>query len=264
MKRRFHGGPALLAASHAIMQALGNESTASSNCRGLVLGSSSGPAHQIVEFMTEVRRAGARLANPGLFPLTVPNAAAGLLAIELGCRGPNLTFNDGASSSLDAMAAAADLLNTDCAEIVLAAALESGIPAASGWEDSAVVAARNLAPTIAAVIALVPTNASRNHLSDVRVRLISHATMRLEQGAVDAAIAETVAAAFDAAEVNRDAAARPFDFRADDSCLEQLPAMLVAAFDVLSNGLNNRFATVSVGSSRDAVAATLLFEACHA
>ncbi|HTQ80120.1 MAG TPA: beta-ketoacyl synthase N-terminal-like domain-containing protein, partial [Thermoanaerobaculia bacterium] len=56
---------------------------------------------------------------------TVMNAPAGITAIEYDCKGANITLNNGASSAIDAVVYAADLVASGAAEIVFAGGFES-------------------------------------------------------------------------------------------------------------------------------------------
>lgn len=93
--------------------------------RALVLGTHSAALNEVTQFIEEVNSLGANLVNPGLFPFTVMNAAAGITAIEYDCKGANLTLNNGASSALDALVYAADLVTSGAAEIAFAGGFES-------------------------------------------------------------------------------------------------------------------------------------------
>jgi Beta-ketoacyl synthase, N-terminal domain len=93
--------------------------------RGIVVGTWSAALNEVHEFIAEVDAVGANLVNPGLFPFTVINAAAGLAAIEHRCEGPNLTLNNGPTSALDAVAYGADLIASGQSEVVFAGGFES-------------------------------------------------------------------------------------------------------------------------------------------
>jgi hypothetical protein len=104
--------------------------------RALVIGTHTAALHEVITFLEEVRRVGPSLVNPGLFPFTVMNAAAGLAAIHYQCEGPNITLNNGQTSALDALAYAADLVASGQAEVAFAGGIESFGPqtgAAAGF-----------------------------------------------------------------------------------------------------------------------------------
>src|SRR6185436_5122049 len=93
--------------------------------RAIVVGTWAAALNEVGSFIEEVGAVGASLVNPGLFPFTVINAAAGLAAIEHRCQGPNLTLNNGMTSALDAIACAADLVSTGRADVAFAGGFEA-------------------------------------------------------------------------------------------------------------------------------------------
>lgn len=170
--------------------------------RALVVGTHTAALHEVIVFLEEVRRVGAPLVNPGLFPFTVMNAAAGLAAIQYQCEGPNITLNNGATSALDALAYAADLVAAGHADVAFAGGLES-----FGAETSAAFG-RGLPPvTMAAVLAVTTPRHAIAMGCRVNARLLAFSTGeagRGEAGGGEAAAArdEIAAAALDALEAS--------------------------------------------------------------
>lgn len=74
---------------------------------GVALGTSTGGLDSTIEYLEGLTAAGPTGVPALLFSNTVSNAAASLCAIELGLRGPNVTFNQREASSLAAIAYAA-------------------------------------------------------------------------------------------------------------------------------------------------------------
>lgn len=150
--------PGALALLAALGKCIGHPATGtlpSPPRRALVVGTHTAALHEVIVFLEEVRRVGPALVNPGLFPFTVMNAAAGLAAIHYQCEGPNITLNNGATSALDALAYAADLVAGGHAEIAFAGGLES-----FGAETSSAFGRRLEPVTVAAVLAVTtPRNA---------------------------------------------------------------------------------------------------------
>ena len=97
--------------------------------RAVVVASGMNHTESIEKFYVSLLEEGPEGANPIYFPATIPNSAAGLIAIELVCRGPNLTITQKETSAEVALVAAADLLENDEADVVLVAAGESLTPA---------------------------------------------------------------------------------------------------------------------------------------
>jgi len=108
----------------------------SSNGLGLVLGTAFGSSGRSEQFYQELLSKGARLVNPGLFPETVPNAAAGQLAILYGLQGPNCTVCEQAVSSETALQLAGDMLQAGMADRFLVVGVEEASPALLKGLDS--------------------------------------------------------------------------------------------------------------------------------
>ncbi len=89
------------------------------NRLGVVLGTGLGGLDATIEFTRSFIDGGMAAASPAVFPYTVMNASAGLLAIELGLTGPNVTVNHRELSLPEAIAAGAELLQTGRADAVL-------------------------------------------------------------------------------------------------------------------------------------------------
>ncbi len=139
--------------------------------RALVVGTHTAALHEVIVFLEEVRRVGAALVNPGLFPFTVMNAAAGLAAIHYQCEGPNVTLNNGATSALDALAYAADLVASGQTDIAFAGGLES-----FGAETSAAFGRRLPPVTMAAVLAVTTPRHAMAMGCRVNARLLAFST----------------------------------------------------------------------------------------
>jgi 3-oxoacyl-[acyl-carrier-protein] synthase II len=93
--------------------------------RAVVVASGMNHTESIEKFFASLLEEGPEGANPILFPSTIPNGASGLIAIELGCRGPNLTVTQKETSAEQAFAVAAGLLENGEADVVLLVAGES-------------------------------------------------------------------------------------------------------------------------------------------
>ena len=107
--------------------------------RAIVVGSHSAAMAETRRFASEIRDVGASLVNPALFPPTVMNATSGQAAIRHCCEGPNVTLSNGATSALDALVHAADLVTDGRASLVLAGGFETRQAPADGPAAVAVV-----------------------------------------------------------------------------------------------------------------------------
>jgi 3-oxoacyl-[acyl-carrier-protein] synthase II len=65
--------------------------------------------------------------HPLTVPMVIPDAPAGLIAIEAGCRGPNLCVSSACATGNNAIGTALDLIRAGRADVVLAGATESPI-----------------------------------------------------------------------------------------------------------------------------------------
>lgn len=86
---------------------------------GVVLGTGLGGLDSTIEFVRSIIASGVAAASPAVFPYTVMNASSGILAIELGLTGPNITVNHRELSLPEAIATGAELIATDRADAVL-------------------------------------------------------------------------------------------------------------------------------------------------
>ncbi|ROO52000.1 3-oxoacyl-[acyl-carrier-protein] synthase II [Micromonospora sp. Llam0] len=92
---------------------------------GVVLGSGLGPVESIERFAIPVLAEGPGAANPGLFPNTVHNAAAGQVAMHLGTRGPTSTIAASHAAGTAALCVAHDLLRAGRADALLCVGVDT-------------------------------------------------------------------------------------------------------------------------------------------
>ncbi|HXE10983.1 MAG TPA: beta-ketoacyl-[acyl-carrier-protein] synthase family protein [Bryobacteraceae bacterium] len=97
---------------------------------GIIAGTSQGPVQSCKIFHREVAAGCPQKANPAVFPNTVVNAGAGLAAINLRLRGPNIALSIGQASGLAAMCQAFELVRSGAVDFMIAGGtdeLESGL-----------------------------------------------------------------------------------------------------------------------------------------
>ena len=87
--------------------------------------------------------------HPLTVPILIPNAAAGMIAMEIGSLGPNLCVTSACASGANAIGTALDLLRNGRAEVALAGAAESTISpfAVDGYCQLRALSTRNDDPT---------------------------------------------------------------------------------------------------------------------
>jgi 3-oxoacyl-[acyl-carrier-protein] synthase II len=91
---------------------------------GVIIGTGYGSTSQTDDFFLGMLKEGPEGANPGLFPDTVPNAAASQVSIYHGIKGPNTTFSHNEVSGEQAMAYACFLLREGRAEALLVGSVD--------------------------------------------------------------------------------------------------------------------------------------------
>ena len=87
---------------------------------GIVLGTGLGALDTTLEFTAQYIENGLGAGSPALFPYTVMNTAAALVAMEFQLFGPNLTVNHRDLSLVESLASACDLLRCGHLDAVLA------------------------------------------------------------------------------------------------------------------------------------------------
>jgi 3-oxoacyl-[acyl-carrier-protein] synthase II len=101
---------------------------------GVVVGTGLGALQTTVDFMREYLTLGPAQANPALFPVSVMNAAAAYISMELGFKGYSTTVNHRDASALAAVAVAVDALRLGHADaVVCGGADELSAAAAHGY-----------------------------------------------------------------------------------------------------------------------------------
>jgi 3-oxoacyl-[acyl-carrier-protein] synthase II len=91
---------------------------------GVVLGTGLGAFDQTMEFLLGYLDGGPEAASPALFPISVMNAAAGLLSVECSLRGLNSTINHKDSSPFLALGMAIDQLRLGRADAIVVGAVD--------------------------------------------------------------------------------------------------------------------------------------------
>jgi 3-oxoacyl-[acyl-carrier-protein] synthase-1/3-oxoacyl-[acyl-carrier-protein] synthase II len=99
---------------------------------GIVVGSALATLETNALFAARIRERGARMAEPRRFPYTSPNAAAGECSIVFGLTGPGFAVGGGVHAALEALAAAAWLVEGGDAERVVVVAVDEIGPATRG------------------------------------------------------------------------------------------------------------------------------------
>ncbi|PZC49482.1 MAG: 3-oxoacyl-[acyl-carrier-protein] synthase II [Chloroflexi bacterium] len=94
---------------------------------GVVIASGVGGLTTVIEQAFVLRDKGARRVSPFAVPMLMPNAAAGVISIHLGCRGPSFATASACASSADALGVALDTIRMGRAKAMLAGGTEATI-----------------------------------------------------------------------------------------------------------------------------------------
>ena len=123
------GMVSVVAAAKALAAAGVERGSAQAASAGVVFGTGAGPMEAMEKFTAPLLCEGAAAADPGVFPNTVYNQAAGQVALHLGLYGPTSTLSVGHASGAAACAYAADLLALGHAEMLVCVATDVLTPA---------------------------------------------------------------------------------------------------------------------------------------
>jgi len=104
---------------------------------GIVVGTALATLETNAVFAARIRERGARAAEPRRFPYTSPNAVAGECSILFGLTGPSFSVGGGMHAAIEAIAAAAVLVQAgDCDRIVVVAADDVGPATRALWGET--------------------------------------------------------------------------------------------------------------------------------
>lgn len=126
-------GLAVVACRQALEDAHIDLSTVDPTRIGVVLGTTAGSVRSSVEYAVDTFvQERPYMVNPGLFPTTVMNCAAGQVAIWFGLRGVNATIAGGAMALLAVLRYSANLFRSRQADVLLAGVVDELTPH-SAW-----------------------------------------------------------------------------------------------------------------------------------
>ena len=94
---------------------------------GVVLGTGIGGMNTLFEQMEVFFKRGPDRVSPFLVPMMLPDTAAGMIAIHLGVRGPNMAVVSACASSTNALGEAAEMIRRGSAEVIISGGAESMI-----------------------------------------------------------------------------------------------------------------------------------------
>lgn len=115
---------------------------------GVVLGSGIGGINAIVENMATLQEKGAGRLSPFLVPMMLVDTAPATIAIEYGCRGPNMAVVTACASANNALGEAAAMIQRGAADLIISGGAESCLTlfVLAGFNAMGALSTRNHAP----------------------------------------------------------------------------------------------------------------------
>ncbi len=116
---------------------------------GILIGSGIGGIMTLLDQVEVMRERGPERVSPFLIPMMISDSAAGMLAIRLGARGPNMALATACASGTNAIGEAAEMIRRGAADIMLAGAAEAAITPVTmaGMNVMGALSTRNAEPT---------------------------------------------------------------------------------------------------------------------
>lgn len=115
---------------------------------GVIIGTGIGGALTFLENYDVLLKAGPRRVSPFMIPMMMPNAAAAVIAITYGLRGPNICVSSACATGAHAIGEAAEMIRRGDAEVMICGGSEAVIHplAVSGFANMGALSARNDEP----------------------------------------------------------------------------------------------------------------------
>ncbi len=139
---------ALGAAREALAQANLSIDEQNRDCVGVVIGTGLGGFRTVLDSNAVWKEKGARRISPFSLPAFLPDTAAGMIAIELGARGPNMAITSACATGTDAIGQAVEMIRRGQATTVIAGGTEASCHpfAFAMFNNMKVLSTRNDAP----------------------------------------------------------------------------------------------------------------------
>ena len=115
---------------------------------GILIGSGIGGINTMLEEVETLRERGPDRVSPFLIPMMISDSAAGMIAIRVGARGPNMSIATACATGTNAVGEAAEMVRRGAADVMIAGAAEASIVsvAIAGMNVMGALSTRNDAP----------------------------------------------------------------------------------------------------------------------
>jgi 3-oxoacyl-[acyl-carrier-protein] synthase II len=115
---------------------------------GILIGTGIGGITTMLNEIETMRERGPERVSPFLIPMMIADSAAGMLAIRIGARGPNLSLSTACATGTNAVGEAAEMIRRGAADVMVAGAAEAAIVpvAMAGMNVMTALSTRNDAP----------------------------------------------------------------------------------------------------------------------
>jgi len=115
---------------------------------GVLIGTGIGGITTILEEVESLRERGPDRVSPFLIPMMISDSAAGMIAIRIGVRGPNMSIATACATGTNSVGEAAEMIRRGAADVMIAGAAEASIVAVAiaGMNVMGALSTRNEEP----------------------------------------------------------------------------------------------------------------------
>lgn len=118
---------ATAATAEALQQAALTINESNRDRVGIVIGSGIGGITTLLEQVEAMRERGPERISPFLIPMMISDSAAGMIAIRIGARGPNMALATACATGTNALGEAAEMIRRGAADAMIAGGSEAAI-----------------------------------------------------------------------------------------------------------------------------------------